>query len=453
VRVGSVRLARVPHPEIDIGEQLQQAFAAMSEGRPEAAEERARAVLAVTPNLPPALHVLGLAEHALGRREEGLASLRESLVFAPRDVDTRMNLAILLLQDGDKAGAEKELRFLLSVDPKVIPARGNLAALLEEAGRYAEAKAELLALLAIEPDELAALTLLRRVCFKLEDHEGEIAATKQLLLKTPGDPTLLRTMGIAFHLWFDKVDGSPELARRVAKEWHEALPEDAIARHAAASFGLIEAGKRAPDAFVERYFDEFAPQFEDVLSRLDYRGPKLIRLALERVFPTPSRSLRGVDLGCGTGSTGPLVAPWMKSFVGVDLSSKMLEEAKKKRCYDELVHAELSAFLPDNVEVFDIAVSSDTFVYFGDLEPVLRQVARSLTPDGHFIATFESLRSDDPSIGYVLHRGGRYAHTRAYVERVLADVGLPLLHFSEVALRMEHGAPVAGLVVIARKPA
>jgi predicted TPR repeat methyltransferase len=441
----------VSTPEIDIGERLQQAFVAMSEGRPAEAEELARAVLGAAPNLPPALHVLGLAQHTLGRREEGLASLRESLVFAPRDVDARLNLAVLLLQDGDKTAAEKELRFLLSVDPKVIPARGNLAALLEETGRNVEAKAELLALLEIAPDELGALTLLRRVCFKLEDHEGEIAATKKLLEKTPGDPTLLRTLGRAFHLWYDKIDGAPELARRVAKEWHEALPDDAIARHNAASLGLIAAEARAPDAFVERYFDEFAPQFDDVLSRLDYRGPKLIRLALERVFPTPSRSLRGVDLGCGTGSTGPLVAPWMKSLVGVDLSSKMLEEAKKKRCYDELVHAELSAFLPDNVEVFDIAVSSDTFVYFGDLEPVLRQVARSLNPEGHFIATFENLRTDDASIGYALHRGGRYAHTRAYVERVLAEVGLPMLHFSEVALRMEHGAPVAGLVMIAHK--
>jgi predicted TPR repeat methyltransferase len=442
----------VSKPEIDIGEQLQQAFAAMSEGRPADAERGAREVLGAAPNLPPALHVLGLAQHALGRREEGLASIRESLVFAPRDTDTRLNLAILLLEGGDTPAAEKELRFLLTVDPKIVAARGNLAAILEESGRYAEAKTELSALLEQVPDELAALTLLRRVCFKLEDHEGEIAATKKLLAKTPDDPTLLRTLGRAFHLWFDKVDTSPELARRVAQDWYETLPDDAIARHTAASLGLVAAGPRAPDAFVERYFDEFAPQFDDVLSRLDYRGPKLVRLALERVFPTPSRSLRGVDLGCGTGTTGPLVAPWMKTLVGVDLSSKMLEEAKKKRCYDELVHAELSAFLPDNVEVFDLAVSSDTFVYFGDLEPVLRQVARSLTADGHFIATFEQLRSDDPAIGYALHRGGRYAHTRAYVERVLAEVGLPMLHFSEVALRMEHGAPVPGLVVIARRP-
>jgi predicted TPR repeat methyltransferase len=46
---------------------------------------------------------------------------------------------------------------------------------------------------------------------------------------------------------------------------------------------------------------------------------------------------------------------------------------------------------------------------------------------------------------------GRYSHAREYVERVLAAAGLqPWITPAE--LRMESGAPVAGLVIRGTKP-
>jgi predicted TPR repeat methyltransferase len=51
---------------------------------------------------------------------------------------------------------------------------------------------------------------------------------------------------------------------------------------------------------------------------------------------------------------------------------------------------------------------------------------------------------------YRLGLHGRYSHTRAYVEQLLAFLGLqPEIAHAE--LRMESGAPVAGLVIRATK--
>ena len=52
--------------------------------------------------------------------------------------------------------------------------------------------------------------------------------------------------------------------------------------------------------------------------------------------------------------------------------------------------------------------------------------------------------------GYRLEFHGRYAHTRGYVERILSRNGFrPVI--AEADLRMESGAPVAGLVIRAIK--
>jgi predicted TPR repeat methyltransferase len=52
--------------------------------------------------------------------------------------------------------------------------------------------------------------------------------------------------------------------------------------------------------------------------------------------------------------------------------------------------------------------------------------------------------------GYRLERHGRYSHGPAYVGRLLTGLGLKP-GITEAELRMESGAPVAGLVVRATK--
>jgi predicted TPR repeat methyltransferase len=207
---------------------------------------------------------------------------------------------------------------------------------------------------------------------------------------------------------------------------------------------------RASDGFVERTFDSFAASFESKLEKLSYRAPALVAAMIEDSGIAASKRLDVLDAGCGTGLCGPLVAPYARRLVGVDLSRGMLARAKEKNVYDALRNAELTEYLHDNRDAFDVIVSADTLVYFGDLERVLTAAARALRPLGMIVFTLEDAAGAGAGVDFRLEVHGRYSHARAYVEQVLARAGLqPEIRHAE--LRMESGAPVAGLVIRATK--
>jgi predicted TPR repeat methyltransferase len=126
----------------------------------------------------------------------------------------------------------------------------------------------------------------------------------------------------------------------------------------------------------------------------------------------------------------------------------MLDLARERQVYDELVKGELTAFLDAHPAAFDIIVSADTLVYFGALDAVAAAAARALRPGGHLVFTLEELQQAGPPAEYRLQPHGRYCHARAYVERTLAAAGFRA-SIVQAELRMEAGAPVAGLAVTA----
>src|SRR4029078_9307415 len=107
------------------------------------------------------------------------------------------------------------------------------------------------------------------------------------------------------------------------------------------------------DAFIETTFDSFAATFDSKLAQLSYRAPALVTETLKQRGVTPSKTLDILDAGCGTGLCGALIAPYARRLVGVDLSERMLAEARNRNVYDELLKGELSAYLADCTEMFD----------------------------------------------------------------------------------------------------
>ena len=163
-------------------------------------------------------------------------------------------------------------------------------------------------------------------------------------------------------------------------------------------------------------------------------------------MPKRSKSLDVLDAGCGTGLCGPLIAPYARRLVGVDLSARMLAQAKTKNVYDELVKCELTAYLRDSPGAFDAIVSADTLVYFGPLQDVVAASARALRPGGRLIFTVEEM------IGRlrarVFHQPARALQPHASVRRARAAWRRTCGRRSyPTELRLEAGEPVPGLVV------
>jgi predicted TPR repeat methyltransferase len=228
------------------------------------------------------------------------------------------------------------------------------------------------------------------------------------------------------------------------------LPDDPQAIHTLAACSGCEVPPRASDAYVQQVFDSFAESFEAKLARLQYRAPELIAASLAAAGLECRRGLDVLDLGCGTGLCGPLLAPLASRLVGVDLSTGMLQHAAAKHVYDELVHAELTAWLRQFHSAWDVILSADALVYFGALDAVVGAAATALRPGGVFVFTVEHAVDAASTSTYAIQPHGRYAHCVDYVERLLTAAGLePVIERAE--LRKESGLPVAGLVVRATR--
>lgn len=218
-----------------------------------------------------------------------------------------------------------------------------------------------------------------------------------------------------------------------------------------ARFGLQ--GSRAPSRYVRALFEDYAHGFEDhLLFELDYRAPNLIRGVVDRHIDPKDAEI--LDLGCGTGLCGPLFRQDARALTGLDLSPAMLERAEMKGCYDQLIEGDLVGVLRSHGALYDLALASDVFVYFGDLRAPFAAVRRVIREGGHFAFTTESLRPEDAIDGqeweWHLGRSGRYEHAQPYVARLLAEAGFAVVACEEAALRLQGGAPVAGRVWLVR---
>jgi predicted TPR repeat methyltransferase len=76
--------------------------------------------------------------------------------------------------------------------------------------------------------------------------------------------------------------------------------------------------------------------------------------------------------------------------------------------------------------------------------------AGALRPNGLFVFTLEHAIAGGADVDYRLELHGRYSHARAYVDQLLACSGWQP-EITHAQLRMEAGAPVAGLVIGATK--
>jgi predicted TPR repeat methyltransferase len=215
---------------------------------------------------------------------------------------------------------------------------------------------------------------------------------------------------------------------------------------ALAALGQETAPPVAPADYIVSLFDGYADRFDDhLVNRLKYQAHERLCEALMDFKPPPQCDI--VDLGCGTGLCGPLLAPLAKSMTGVDLSPKMLEAAGKRGVYTSLVKDDVNAFLHAHApQSFDLVVSTDVFIYIGDLQSVFAGVKKAIRADGLFGFSIEASEDAD----FVLRPTRRYAQSPAYIARLAAANGFEVLRMEPTVLRKEHGVDTAGYVAVLR---
>jgi len=404
-----------------------------------------RRILEVAPDYPDAVHFSGVLAHQEGRSEEAVALIERSLALEPYRADWYSNLGIVLRDRMKLDEAIVAFQRAIALAPEHANAHNNLGVVLRAQGKVVESEAAYRAAIRVDPNHSDAYTNLGILLNGLKrTHEAVVCFCKVITFR-PKHPEARRLLALA-HCTLGETDKAVE----VFEEWLKEEPDHPIARHMLAAVSGRDIPERASDGFVEKTFDSFAASFDSKLAKLLYRAPDLVAGMLAESDVEASKSLDVLDAGCGTGLCGPLIAPYARRLVGVDLSTRMLAQAEARKVYDELYKVELTAYLRDCPGAFDVIVSADTLVYFGPLQGVVVASADALRPGGRLIFTVEQLIDGGSDSGYSISHHGRYCHSREYLERVLAEANLrPEIVPAE--LRLEAGDPVPGLVVRATK--
>jgi len=241
-------------------------------------------------------------------------------------------------------------------------------------------------------------------------------------------------------------EGNVGYAADIFDRWRHADPDNpAVAFYRSFLMG-DDAPPRAPDGYLVREFDEFADSFDVVLRRLRYCVPERFGEILGQHLAGSVR-VDVLDLGCGTGLCGAEARRHAARLVGVDLSAGMLERARGRQVYDDLVESELSAYLDRCERRFDVVMAGEALIYFGELRPVMERIASVTAPEGLLVFSLEATDADT----FVLSRTGRYQHSRNYVESTLRESGWMVDRIDSFVPRFELDVPVDGLLGIARR--
>lgn len=404
----------------------------------------------LAPGKIPILYNLGNLLVEVDNVQQAAAVYHEAFKLDPADPDIAVRLGKSLHQIGQTRDALMVLEHAARGTPDSFEAASELAKVLDSLDKYRLSIPWHQQALAIDPTNAPQQWAYARALATSGNLEAAATALVRMIELDPRCSSAYELLG---QLYSSTGQNSrlPELGRK----WLEHCPDQPTARHLAASWTGEAVEKRASDAFVQEVFDHFAPEFDATLERLEYQAPQHVAAAAREFLATlpgsPAKFGSILDAGCGTGLCGPLVRPIADLLIGVDLSSGMIEQAKLRVVYDALKVAELTGYLLQCDATFDLVISADTLVYFGDLREVLEATASRLSPGGGLIITLESAVAGEVCETFVLRAHGRYAHAREYVEQTLATTGLQLVSLGEVSLRKQAQQPVAGYLVVARR--
>lgn len=411
-------------------------------GRIEPALAAARSATAADPQRLSAWNALGLAAMEADALDEAHAAFDRGLKLSPGHPALRLHRAQCLRRLGRLHEAGQAFHALVQAEPTQLEAWRGLAAVNAAVGSTdlaLECRRRAVALRPSDPE----LRLELAIALLLDGWASEaVADLEALLAERSEDARAWAWLGRA-HLKL----GQTDRAREAFDAAHARDPDDPVVAHfRAALSGELPTGVESD--YIRRLFDDFAGHFESTLvGKLGYAMPA--RLA-DFVRANAGDDFGSVlDLGCGTGLMAAELVAEGRSIDGVDLSARMLDAARAKGVYRNVYAAEVLEFLRGVDRRWEVVVAADVFVYIADLAPVFAAAFERLTEGGAFAFSIELSEGDATELPAVT---GRYRHVPSMLRAQLAACGFVDVAERRVDIRLEKGTPVAGMLMLAKRP-
>lgn len=373
------------------------------------AEAAATRALEQDPRMGEAHYTLGLISDELGETVRARDHFLKAVELLPKVLDTRWRLGQVLMKLKEYAAAAEIFQEILNIDPGLAKVHGAMGDSFYQRKLYGRAENCFRKALALNNDNFDAHFGLAVACMGMKrDDEYEKHLVECLRIK----------------------------------------PSDGQVRHLLATV-RGETTITAPSDYVRKVFDGYADNFDvHLVGALNYHTPEhLYELVRERVAAAAS-SLDIIDLGCGTGLCAPLFRGMARTLHGVDLAPRMIEKARERALYDVLEVDDIVTVLKSKTAAWDLAVSTDVFIYVGALEEVFAACATALKPGG-FLAF--SIEGGDDCETFVLRNTGRYAHATRYIRTLSAATGFDEIERRAVVLRKEGLEDMKGYLFLLRR--
>ncbi len=183
---------------------------------------------------------------------------------------------------------------------------------------------------------------------------------------------------------------------------------------------------------VQKINDKSADMYDESVGEHRYHPEFISGLCYEYI----KQGDRLLDIGIGTGLASINFARMGLRVHGIDHSEKMMDLCRSKGFADELkVHDLNDIPFPYPDRYFDHVITSGVLQFFGELDPIFKEVARMIKPDGIFAFVLreqavtegvgeEDLRPDS-YVSHMTHYGIRaFMHGDEYIRNLMRSNGI-----------------------------
>lgn len=410
------------------------------QGRSLDAYELIKRALHAHPNNAIYLNNIGEVCRALGRLEEAIEYFTRALDLSQGEFrEAHRNLGRAYLDAGHMDRAQVQLEETIRRYPDDPETYCALTDLHSRQKRYADALATLDAGLASVPMHPRLLCLKGIILRGGGDIKAAIAHYEDAVAHRPDVAELHHNQGLLYQQ-MGEIDQAI-----VSFERELSISPNETAHHLLAAL-RGHTTERAPARYIRETFDAYANQFDaHLVDKLEYRTPDL----LAKLIAPELHDLDILDMGCGTGLMGVALRARKRRLVGLDLSPRMIDKARARMLYDDLIVGDLLDWLakprdPD----FNLVVAADVFNYLGDLTLLFQRMANVLRPGGYLLFSIETARIDTGD--YVLDATGRYQHRAGHIYTLATAANLVMEKQVDTSLRREKGVDVAGTLFLFR---
>lgn len=374
--------------------------------------------------------LLGLLSCQENKVDNAKIYFTKAEILNPNNVAAIMGLADLYSRESNYAEAEKRYRRVIELDAKNFDTHNNYAEMLQKSGRLSEALEEYRAAVLINPTSAEVSNNLGVILRDLGEYDEALGLMFNALNLNPSlDEISVNIIETLTMLAYQDVDK----ASLIAKNWQKKYSDNVFAKKICA---VLEGKNSEVDkVYSKKLFDNFADNYELVMQNLGYSIPMAMAGIVGYVQG------RIVDLGCGTGLVGAVIKNDENYIIGVDISQNMLQEAAKKKVYDELVCADIVEYLEQNHD-FDWVFAADVCGYISDINDIVKKLKNK--------KIVFSIEVTDEVLKCKTGISGRYMHNPEYIEKVLQQNGFDDICKHELVLRSEKGQPVKGMIFMAQ---